>query len=180
MTRRSLLALIVTVTGSGVRAAGRSPGRADLAQAAAADADLLAKLLGTWAGSGTILGQPSTIELQWARVLDGRFIRLTHTSRIGAAPKTVVFEGHAYYEAQPAGGYRATWFDSSGQTRPITAAVNGLALVASWGTDATEQGETTYTLLADGHLEVVDRVKARTGAWREFGRTRLSRTLPPG
>lgn len=164
-------ALMLACLAAGLPAAGQSP---------AAPPDVVARLVGRWTGSGTILGQPSTIELQWTRVLDGKFVRLTHTSRIGAAPKTTVFEGHAYYEAQASGGYRATWFDSSGQTRPITGVTTTDALVASWGSPATEEGETTYTLLGDGQLEVVDRVKGRTGVWREFGRTRLSRTLPPG
>lgn len=150
------------------------------AQTPAASPDILGRLVGRWAGSGTILGQASTIELQWTPVLDGKFVRLTHTSRIGVAPKTTVFEGHAYYEAQASGGYRATWFDSSGQTRPIVGVATSDALVATWGSAATEEGETTYTLVGDGQLEVVDRVKGRNGVWREFGRTRLSRTLPPG
>lgn len=151
-----------------------------LGQPAPGGQELVARLLGGWRGTGTILGQPSTIELQWTRVLEGKFVRLTHVSRIGDEPNAAAFEGHAYYEAQPGGGYRATWFDSSGQTRPITAVAHGDALVAAWGSPATEEGETTYALLADGGLEVVDRVKRKDGAWREFGRTRLSRTLPPG
>lgn len=164
-------ALMLACVAAGLPAAAQSP---------AAPADVVQRLVGRWTGSGTILGQPSTLELQWTRVLDGKFVRPTHVSRIGPAPKTTTFEGHAYYEAQPAGGYRATWFDSSGLTRPITAAAAGDALVASWGSASTEEGETTYRLLADGQLEVVDRVKGRNGVWREFGRTRLSRTLPPG
>lgn len=180
MTRRSLFALVVSggalpvLGGLGVQSSGPQPA------SKGAPAGLLERLLGSWTGAGTILGQPSSIDLQWTRVLDGRFVRLTHTSRIGAAPKTVVFEGHAYYEAQPGGGYRATWFDSSGQTRPITALTRDNAVVASWGSPATEEGETTYHLLDDGRLDVVDRVRGRNGVWREFGRTRLSRTLPPG
>jgi hypothetical protein len=163
--------MLACATAAAAVAASQSPG---------SDTDPVPRLLGRWSGSGTILGQPSTIELQWTRVLGGTFVRLTHVSRIGPAPKTATFEGHAYYEAQPAGGYRATWFDSSGLTRPITAVAAGDALVASWGSPSTEEGETTYRLLADGQLEVVDRVKGRNGVWREFGRTRLSRTLPPG
>lgn len=179
MTRRSMLAAAVTAAGSGL---GRFVARPRAAQAStpAAAGEGLSRLLGSWTGAGTILGQPSTLALQWTPVLDGRFVRLTHTSRIGAAPRMVAFEGHAYYEAQPGGGYRATWFDSSGHTRPIVAVVHGAALVASWGTPAIEEGETTYRLLDDGGLEVIDRVRGRNGAWREFGRTRLSRTLPPG
>ena len=136
---------------------------------------ITARLLGEWRGTGTILGQASTVELQWERVLDGRFVRLTFTSQIGPAPKTRRFEGHAYYEALPDGRFRATWFDSSGMTRPIAAEVRGDALVSAWGTPATEEGETTYRLVSERQLEVVDRVKGKDGAWREFGRTTLQR-----
>lgn len=138
---------------------------------------LLGRLAGPWSGSGTILGQPSTVELQWTPVLDGRFTRLTFTSHIGAPPKSQRFEGHAYYEVRPDGGVRATWFDSSGQTRPITAVADASTLVSTWGTPETEVGETTYRLVAEHEMEVVDRVLGRSGTWREFGRSRLSRTL---
>lgn len=142
-------------------------------------ASMLSRLSGTWAGSGTILGQASTVEMQWTPVLDGRFVRLTWLSHIGPPPKTQRFEGHAYYDVRPDGRVRATWFDSSGQTRPIDAAVTGDAVVASWGTAETELGETTYRVLSDGEVEVVDRVRRKDGTWREFGRSKLSRTLPP-
>jgi hypothetical protein len=33
--------------------------------------------------------------------------------------------------------------------------------------------------VSDRELEVVDRVRGKDGAWRTFGRSTLSRTLPP-
>lgn len=144
-----------------------------------AAAALLARLAGDWRGTGTILGQASTLELQWTPVLDGRFVRLTFTSHIGPAPKTQHFEGHAYYEVTRDGRVRATWFDNSGQTRPITSVVEAAALVSSWGTPETEMGETTYRLVSDREMQVIDRVRSKNGTWREFGRSTLSRTLPP-
>ncbi len=140
---------------------------------------LFERLDGAWTGSGTILGQPSTVDLQWTPVLEGRFVRLTFSSHIGPAPKTQHFEGHAYYEVRPDGRVRATWFDSSGLTRPIDATVDASSLVAVWGTPETEVGETTYRLVSDRALEVVDRVRGKDGTWRTFGRSTLSRTLPP-
>jgi hypothetical protein len=149
---------------------------ADDQAAAPVDGGITARLLGAWQGSGTILGQASTVELHWTRVLDGRFVRLTFTSHIGPAPKTRRFEGHAYYEALPNGRFRATWFDSSGMTRPIAAQVQDDALVSAWGTPDTEEGETTSRLVSDRQMEVVDRVKGKDGTWREFGRSVLQRT----
>ena len=137
--------------------------------------DPLAFLAGRWEGTGTILGQPARAELEWTTVLAGRFSRLIWVSHIGAAPKTQRFEGHAYYQPTATGGYRATWFDSSGMVRPITAELDGEAVVASWGTSETELGETTYRRLAPNRLEVVDRVLGKNGTWREFGRCTLTR-----
>ncbi len=144
---------------------------------------MLNQLDGRWEGTGVILGQASRVQMEWARALDGRFMRLTFVSHIGPAPKTQRFEGHAYYQPnQPAGAghFRATWFDSSGLVRPIAATATADAagtLVAAWGTAATELGETTYRLIAPDRMEVVDRVRSKDGTWREFGRSALSRTL---
>jgi hypothetical protein len=134
-----------------------------------------AALAGRWEGSGTILGQASRVELEWVPVLDGHFTRLTFVSHIGPAPATRRFEGHAYYRAAPGGRLQATWFDSSGMIRPITATVTEDAVIAKWGTADTEEGETTYRLTGTDNLEVVDRVRGKGGLWREFGRTTLAR-----
>lgn len=140
---------------------------------------LLARLEGAWRGDGTILGQPAAVEMQWAPVLDRAFLRLTWVSHIGAPPKTMRFEGQAYYRRTGPGAARATWFDSSGQVRPIVVTVDGDALVAAWGTPETEEGETTYRLESATRVLVVDRVRQKDRTWREFGRSTLSRTLPP-
>ena len=134
----------------------------------------LTALTGHWEGIGTILGQPSRVSLEWAPVLDGRFHRLTFESHIGPEPRTRHFQGHAYYRATPQ-GYHATWFDSSGLVRPIESTRQADAIVSVWGTAETEVGETTYRLVTADTLEVVDRVGAKDGTWREFGRVTLTR-----
>lgn len=144
----------------------------------AAATALLARLDGAWTGTGTILGQASSVEMQWTPVLGGRFVRLTFASHIGPPPKTQHFEGHAYYEVRPDGRIRATWFDSSGQVRPVEATADASMLAATWGTPETEVGDTTYRLVSDREMSVVDRVRQKDGTWREFGRSTLSRTLP--
>ncbi len=141
--------------------------------------DLLARLEGAWSGDGTILGQPAKVEMQWEPVLDRAFLRLTWVSHIGAAPKTMRFEGQAYYRRTGPASARATWFDSSGQVRPIVVTAAGEALVAAWGTPETEVGETTYRFESATRVLVVDRVRQKDGSWREFGRSTLSRTLSP-
>ena len=136
---------------------------------------LLSRLAGQWSGSGTVLKQPAAMHMTWSWELGGQFLRLTFRNEMGTAPKANVFEGHAYYHALGDGRYRGMWFDNSGQLRPIEGRREDNALVSKWGTPETEEGETTYRLLSDSELEVVDRVKSKDGSWREFGRSRLRR-----
>ncbi len=138
---------------------------------------MLARLAGQWSGTGTVLNQPSKISMTWTWELGGQFLRLTFRNEM---PKTT-FEGHAYYRpsADPstslkaAGTYRGMWFDNSGMIRPIEATMDGDALVSTWGTPETEEGETTYRLLPNGRMEVTDRVKGKDGTWRVFGQSGL-------
>ena len=130
---------------------------------------LLSRLAGQWSGTGTVLNQPSQIEMSWSWELGGQFLRLTFRNEM---PKSV-FEGHAYYRAAGDGRYRGMWFDNSGMFRPLDARRDGDALVSKWGTPETEEGETTYRLLPDGRMDVVDRVKSKDGAWRQFGQSGL-------
>jgi hypothetical protein len=136
---------------------------------------LLSRLAGRWAGSGKALDQSSRIEMSWNWELGGQFLRLTFRNEMGVAPKVSVFEGHAYYRSLGDGRYRGMWFDNSGMFRPLDARREGDAVVSKWGTPDTEEGETTYRLLSDSEMEVVDRVKSKDGTWREFGRSRLRR-----
>jgi hypothetical protein len=130
---------------------------------------LLSRLAGQWAGTGTVLNQPAKIEMAWAWELGGQFLKLSFKNEM---PKAV-FEGHAYYRAVGEGRYRGMWFDNSGMFRPLEALRDGDALVSRWGTPDTEEGETTYRLLAGGKMDVVDRVKSKDGAWRTFGQSEL-------
>ena len=134
---------------------------------------LLSRLAGQWSGSGTVMNQPAKIEMDWTWELGGQFLKLSFKNEMGTAPKVSRFEGHAYYRASGEGRYRGMWFDNSGMFRPLDARREGDALVSQWGTPDTEQGETTYRLLADGKMDVVDRVKGKDGTWRTFGQSGL-------
>ena len=134
---------------------------------------LLSRLAGQWVGTGTVLNQPAKIEMEWAWELGGQFLKLSFRNEMGVAPKLNVFEGHAYYRAVGEGRYRGMWFDTSGMFRPLDARREADSLVSQWGTPDTEQGETTYRLLADGKMDVVDRVKSKDGTWRTFGQSGL-------
>ena len=140
---------------------------------------LLSRFAGQWSGTGTVLNQPSKIEMTWSWELGGQFLRLTFRNEM---PKSA-FEGHAYYRAtgdpsttlRAGGRYRGVWFDNAGMIRPIEATSDGDALVSKWGTPETEEGETTYRLTSDSRMEIVDRVKSKDGTWREFGRSTVTR-----
>ena len=133
---------------------------------------LLGKMAGHWVGEGTVLKMPAKVQLTWEWTLDGQFLRLNFVNQMGPSRR---FEGHAYYRAVGEGRYRGTWFDNSGMIRPIEASRSGDSLVAKWGTPETELGETTYRLLPDGSMEILDRVQGKDGTWRDFGRVVVRR-----
>jgi hypothetical protein len=133
----------------------------------------LARLEGRWAGTGTVLGQASAIEAEWAWTLDRQFLELSFRNDMKGPSGARRFEGRAFYRAAGAGRYRGFWIDNSGAIRPIDARTEGDALIASWGTDDTERGETTYRLGDAGRLEVTDRVRQKDGTWRDFGQSVL-------
>ncbi len=143
---------------------------------------LLARFAGQWSGAGTVLNQPAKISITWTWELGGQFLRLAFRNEM---PKST-FEGHAYYRPtvdgagpstslRASGRYRGMWFDNSGMFRPLDARRDGDALVSTWGTPETEEGETTYRLTSDSRMEIVDRVKSKDGTWREFGRSVVTR-----
>lgn len=137
-----------------------------------ANADaLLNRFAGNWSGSGTVLNQPSKITASWSWELGGQFLRLSFKNEM---PKST-FEGHAYYRPVEDGRYRGMWFDNSGMFRPLDARRDGEALVSKWGTPQTEEGETTYRLLSDTRMDIIDRVKSKDGTWREFGRSSVEK-----
>ena len=51
----------------------------------------LARWEGSWSGAGKFFGQAAAQRMQWERVLDGQFVRLS--MRVEAGGKTL-FEGH--------------------------------------------------------------------------------------
>jgi len=134
---------------------------------------LLLRLEGRWQGTGTVLGQASAIEAEWAWTLDRQFLELTFRNQMQGPRGVQRFEGRAFYRSSGAGRYRGFWIDNSGAIRPIEARADGDALIASWGTDDTERGETTYRLAEGGRLEIADRVRQRDGTWRDFGQSVL-------
>jgi hypothetical protein len=144
--------------------------------APAQDDKFLKRLQGDWEGDGQALGGAARLRIKWEWVLDNKFLRLSLRSEMSAANGAKrIFEGQGFYRPDGSDKYTAHWFDSRGVTFPIKAQLEGNTLFASWGSPETEEGKSTYQLLDDTTLEVVDSVKQKNGTFREFGRAKLKR-----
>jgi len=149
----ALLLLIVPIGAGAQKAAGK-----------------LDWLMGRWAGTGTSFGAASEARLEVAPALDRAFVELRYN-----LIKPASFEGRAFYREDSGGGWEGRWFDSRGVTWPIGASLFETTLTSNWGTADTERGRTTYRLLRDGRLEIVDTVLEKDGRQREFARQIFTR-----
>ncbi|MEP7270691.1 MAG: hypothetical protein ABI882_04270 [Acidobacteriota bacterium] len=139
--------------------------------------DFPSRLLGQWIGEGKTMGMDSRPTMRWERVLANKFVHLHFRNEIkNGQGKVEIFEGHAYYKATGGGNFSANWFDSGGAAHPIQAVFADNALTSKWGTEQTEMGITTYRLVDDNSVEIVDQVRRKDGTWREFSRTLLKRS----
>ena len=136
----------------------------------------LISLKGDWEGEGKAFGGAAHLRLKWEWVLDNKFLRLSLRNEINAPnrPKQI-FEGQAYYRSAGVDKYQAHWFDSRGTSFPIRAQLDGNTLTAWWGTPETEEGKSTYQLIDETTMEVVDSVKQKDGTFREFARITVKR-----
>jgi hypothetical protein len=131
-------------------------------------------LNGSWAADGTAFGKPARVTMRWEGVLGGKFARIDYrieTKGEGAE----VFQGIGLYRPLKGGGYDGTWFDSQGAMHPLQATFTGAKLTTHWGIKGRTYGRTTYTMIDDGHVEIVDEVQNRKGAWKEFARNTLTK-----
>lgn len=142
---------------------------------------LFFRLPGNWQGEGVVGGNPSRIEMSWAPVLDGRFMRVTWrnvmTTRDGSEQR---FEGEGTYRPIPdgAGVLVGTWFDSQGALHPLAGTMAGDSLVTRWGRPDGALGRTTYRLLDANTLRVRDELQRGT-SWLTFGISTFQRAPAP-
>ena len=94
------------------------------------------ELVGSWTGTGKLLGTDSDFSMQWEWVFDGKFARLTFQNKF--------LKAEAFYKATRSDQYEGTWFDSRGKVLPLKAKVENATLVTHWGSDTTERGRTVY------------------------------------
>jgi hypothetical protein len=137
---------------------------------------LLNRLSGAWKAQGQAFGLEAKFHMQWAWVLQNRFIQLSYKIEMrGKDGQSRIFEGTAFYKPAANGKYEGMWFDSQRAIHPIQATADSSALIALWGTPETEQGKSIYRLLDDNRIEVVDAVRAKDSTWKEFSRNTFTR-----
>ncbi|HJQ40295.1 MAG TPA: hypothetical protein VKB93_24385 [Thermoanaerobaculia bacterium] len=142
-----------------------------------AQTTLPGQLAGAWRGEGTIFGAASSSEMRWEPILGGKFVTLTwRNTWQGRDGKPQVFEGFGVYKSLGDGKCEGWWFDSRGVSFPIAATFDGKLLTSQWGSADTESGRTTYRLVEDNLIEVIDFVRSKDGSWKEFARATLKRT----
>lgn len=90
-----------------------------------------------------MMGRDSQVQMKWESVIEGRFVRLQYRTEWQMPDgKPQAFEGHAYYQQQSDGKYRATWFDAQGATLNLDAEFDGQALTSLWGPGTDKRGKT--------------------------------------
>jgi hypothetical protein len=147
--------------------------------ASAEDVSVIDGFIGTWEGEGRLFGIDATFSMQWERVLDEQFVRLTFRNRLEVADgEQRGLDAIAFYRPRDDGGFDGTWFDSRGSVHPLSASADQATLTTSWGTPETEQGRTVYHLISAGQLDVQD-VVLRGEEWQPFGRATYRRSDSP-
>jgi len=132
---------------------------------------------GTWRGEGVVGGWPSKIEMTWAPVIDGRFIRVTwKNDMVSKTGEPSRFEGEGTYRPMPdiEAHHNGTWFYSQGMSYALVGRVAGDSLATTWTQSSGAQGRTTYRLV-DRNTMIVRDEMLRDGKWNSFGLSTLVR-----
>ncbi|MEQ9309660.1 MAG: hypothetical protein RLN90_09410 [Balneolaceae bacterium] len=110
--------------------------------------------LGEWEGSGSLMGNEATFEMNWNLVLGNQFIKLTFSNAI--INSTFKMDAHAYFQLVEDKSIKGYWFDSRGISFPLLGTIEGEALTTEWGSPDIEQGRTVYTLIEHDFISVKD------------------------
>ena len=125
------------------------------------------KFEGSWEGSGTLMGSETDFKMNWDKILDGQFIRLTFTSKRTANEEEILFHASATYRPNDE-NWQGTWFDSRGISFDVTGTVEEYALSVEWGSPDIEQGCTVYEMTGENEMTVTDYVN-QNGTYSKFG-----------
>jgi hypothetical protein len=112
--------------------------------------------------------------MSWALDLRGAFVRIYYRIDTRSGERAERFEGVGYYKMAEPDRFTGSWLDSQGAIHPLESSVEGQTLTTFWGVRGNGTfGRTTYQILEDGRVEVVDAVLGEGDAWREFSRNTL-------
>ena len=138
--------------------------------AVASDVQTLEWFVGEWVGSGTLLGQPSTVTLTISPALGGTATALAYRAQTAAAGSrpALSFEGRATYRITAKGRVEGQWSDNNGSFHAVGGRIAGTMMTTVWGSPTTEIGRSTYVREASGTLTVTDSVLSSDGGWRMF------------
>jgi hypothetical protein len=135
----------------------------------------LERFLGAWQSGDNVFGQAADSSMRWAPALEGKFIRLDYViNPAGGEFDKSIFSGVGYYKIGNGPELKAFWADTSGDLHPITATLEGDALVSVWGVEGEKLGKTRYSLNADGTIGVTDWIW-RDGEFKQFNQNTFSR-----
>lgn len=139
-----------------------------ISNTASAQPKLSEQLIGSWQGTGTLMGSEATFDMRWERELGGQFLKLTFQNRRTPKDKSpIIFNATAMYSTGEE-EWTGTWFDVRGISFPLKGQVDGGTLTVDWGSPDTEQGRTVYALQDDESMVVTDYI-LQQGSYTKFG-----------
>ncbi|MAL17541.1 MAG: hypothetical protein CL670_14875 [Balneola sp.] len=134
-----------------------------------AQKNLSQHFIGSWQGTGNLMGSEATFDMRWEKELGGQFLKLTfQNSRTPENSSPVTFNAIAMYRPGEK-GWTGTWFDVRGISFPLKGQVEGNTLSVDWGRSDTEQGRTVYALQNDGSMIVTDFIQQQ-GIYTQFAK----------
>lgn len=136
---------------------------------------LLEGLSGNWRGAGSFQGSPSQVSAAFSPLFDGAAWALdidVRFARDGAPPQA--FAGRAAYVVRDGALADGVWVDSTANAYKLTPHVEEGTLIVEWG-DANLAGQSTYRLVANDSLQIVDFVRTSSGEYRRFADAMLQR-----
>ncbi len=131
---------------------------------------------GDWHGSIRIFGRAGEARLAASPVLRGSATAFAWRVEVPAAggKPAFIFEARGTYIVATDGKVRGQWSDSQGHLHPLAGKVSGSSMIVTWGEPATEIGQSSYRIEADGSLLISDSGLVK-GAIQPFSEASLSR-----
>lgn len=136
---------------------------------------LFSQLEGHWLSQDDSGEKRSLSVIHVGKDLGGKFYRLDYRfGELVDGRYLPGFHGKAHYRVVGDCEYEAYWVDNSGDLLNIAASCDAATLVARWGSEQAQRGETRYQLVGENAMLVVDRVLVKD-RWQEFSRKSYNR-----